>query len=121
MDNKDPRIEEIQRYIQTHITEPLDCTTLAKAADLSVVHLQRLFVDQVGEPPATYIRRLRLNRSGLKLRMGAVDIGEVALAAGYGSHNAFTKAFKQHFGLSPSQFRQLSCPEATKILTKDKS
>jgi AraC-like DNA-binding protein len=50
--------------------------------------------------------------------MGAVDITEVALAAGYDSHAAFGKAFKQQFGLSPSEFRQLGCSAATQILRK---
>jgi AraC-like DNA-binding protein len=48
--------------------------------------------------------------------MGAVDISEVALAAGYHTHAAFGKAFKQQFGLSPSDFRQLDCWTATHML-----
>jgi AraC-like DNA-binding protein len=52
--------------------------------------------------------------------MGAVDISEVALAAGYDTHAAFGKAFKQQFGFSPSEFRQLSCNAATQILMKGK-
>ena len=50
--------------------------------------------------------------------MGAVDITEVALAAGYDTHAAFSKAFKQQFGLSPSEFRQLGCWAATQLLRK---
>jgi AraC family transcriptional regulator len=50
--------------------------------------------------------------------MGAVDITEVALAAGYETHAAFGKAFKQQFGLSPSKFRQLDCRTATQLLRK---
>jgi len=42
----------------------------------------------------------------------------VALAAGYDTHAAFSKAFRQHFGLSPSEFRQLGCRAATQILSK---
>ena len=42
----------------------------------------------------------------------------IALAAGYDTHAAFGKAFKQQFGLSPSEFRQLGCRAATQILTK---
>ena len=72
----------------------------------------------VGENIASYVRRVRLERAGRKLRMGAVDITEVALAAGYDTHAAFSKAFKQHFGLSPSEFRQLDCWSATQILSK---
>ena len=50
--------------------------------------------------------------------MGAVDITEIALAAGYDTHAAFSKAFKQQFGLSPSEFRQLDCRTATQLLVK---
>lgn len=102
----------MKRYIADHISEPLDRATLAAIAGFSVPHFHRVFTQEVEESPSAYIRRVRMERAGRKLRMGAVDIGEVALAAGYESHNAFSKAFKQHFGLSPSEFRQLGCPAA---------
>lgn len=114
--NEAQRIDTVTRYIQLHITEPLDRAQLATLAGFSVPHFHRVFLAHVGESPTAYIRRLRLERAGRKLRMGASDIGEVALAAGYGSHNAFSKAFKQHFGLSPQAFRELGCAAATKLL-----
>jgi AraC family transcriptional regulator len=83
-----------------------------------VSHFHRIFTAQIGENIAGYVRRVRLERAGRKLRMGAVDITEVALAAGYDTHAAFGKAFKQQFGLSPSEFRQLDCTAATRILRK---
>ena len=52
--------------------------------------------------------------------MGAVDITEVALAAGYHTHAAFGKAFKKQFGFCPSDFRSLGCNAATQILLKGK-
>lgn len=110
------RIEAVKRHIQRHITEPLDRAKLAALAGFSLPHFHRVFLAQVGESPTAYLRRLRLERAGRKLRMGASDIGEVALAAGYGSHNAFSKAFKQHFGLSPQAFRELGCAAATQRL-----
>ena len=111
-------IEEVMRYIREHIGEPLDRETLADVAGFSVPHFHRVFTAHVGESAISYIRRIRLERAGRKLRMGAVDITEVALAAGYDSHAAFSKAFKGHFGLSPSEFRQLGCPAATQLLRK---
>ena len=111
-------IEEVMRYIRAHINEPLDRETLASVAGFSIPHFHRVFRAQVGESAASYVRRLRLIRAGQKLRMGAVDITEVALAAGYDSHAAFGKAFKQQFGLSPSEFRQLGCIAATQLLRK---
>ena len=110
-------IEDVKRYIRDHIHEPLDRETLASVAGFSIPHFHRVFTAQVGESAASYVRRLRMERAGRKLRMGAVDITEVALAAGYDSH-AFSKAFKQQFGLSPSEFRQLGCTAATQLLRK---
>lgn len=114
------RIDEVKRYIREHIDEPLNREVLATVAGFSVPHFHRIFTACVGENIASYVRRVRMERAGLKLRMGAVDITEVALAAGYDTHAAFSRAFKQQYGLSPSEFRQLGCRAATQILRKDK-
>ena len=111
-------IADVMRYIREHITEPLDRETLADVAGFSVPHFHRVFTAHVGESAISYIRRIRLERAGRKLRMGAVDITEVALAAGYDSHAAFSKAFKGQFGLSPSEFSQLGFMAATQIMRK---
>ena len=111
-------IEDVIRYIREHIGEPLHRERLAAIAGFSVPHFHRVFRAHVGESAASYVRRLRLERAGRKLRMGAVDITEVALAAGYDTHAAFSKAFKQQFGVSPSEFRQLGCRAATQLLRK---
>ena len=105
-------------YIRTHIPDPLNRETLAEVAGFSVPHFHRVFTAQVGESAVSYVHRLRMERAGRKLRMGAVDITEVARAAGYESHAAFSKAFRQQFGISPSEFRQLGCTAATQLLTK---
>ena len=110
------QMETVTRYIRQHIDEPLNRETLAAVADFSVPHFHRLFSDCMGESVGSYVRRLRLERAGRKLRLGAVNIAEVALAAGYESHTAFGKAFKQQFGLCPSAFRALNCQAATKLL-----
>lgn len=111
-------IEDVKRYIREHIHEPLDRETLASIAGFSIPHFHRVFTTHVGESAISYVRRLRMERAGRKLRMGAVDITEVALAAGYDSHAAFGKTFKQQFGLSPGEFRQLGCMAASQLLRK---
>jgi AraC family transcriptional regulator len=110
------RIDDVKLYIREHIDEPLNREVLAAVAGFSVPHFHRIFTACAGENITSYVRRVRMQRAGRKLRMGAVDITEVALAAGYDTHAAFSKAFKQHFGLSPSEFRQLDCRTATRIL-----
>ena len=111
-------IEDVKRYIREHIHEPLERERLAEVAGFSIPHFHRVFTAHVGESAASYVRRLRLERAARKLRMGAVDITEVALAAGYDSHAAFSRAFRQQFGMSPSEFRQLGCSAATQLLRK---
>jgi AraC family transcriptional regulator len=114
-------IEDVKKYIREHIDESLSREVLSAVAGFSVPHFHRVFKACIGENIPDYVRRVRLLRAGQKLRMGAVDITEVALAAGYDTHAAFSKAFKAQFHLSPSQFRQLSCQTATQILMKGKS
>lgn len=113
-------INEVKRYIREHTDEPLDRDLLASIAGFSVPHFHRIFTHCVGESITSYVRRIRLERAGRKLRMGAVDITEVALAAGYKTHAAFGKAFKGQFGFSPREFRQLDCLTATQTLVKGK-
>jgi AraC family transcriptional regulator len=109
-------LNEVDQYIRDNISQPLNREVLAAVAGFSVPHFHRIFTAQKGENMAAYVRRIRLERAGWKLRMGAVDITEVALAAGYDTHAAFSKAFKQQFGFSPSEFRELPCHEATRII-----
>src|SRR6266536_1780435 len=84
-------IEQVMRYIREHINEPLNRETLAEVAGFSVPHFHRVFTAHVGESAISYVRRLRMERAGHNLRMGAVDITAVALAAGYDTHAAFSK------------------------------
>jgi AraC family transcriptional regulator len=112
------RVAVVQRYIRQNMDQPLTRAVLASVAGFSVSHFHRVFKQAAGESIAMYTRRARLERAARKLRAGAVDITEVALAAGYDTHAAFSKAFRQQYGLSPSEFRQLGCRAATELLRK---
>ena len=112
------QIDGVKKYIHDHIDEPLTREVLADVAGYSIPHFHRIFTGQLGENIASYVRRVRLERAGRKLRMGAVDITQVALAAGYDTHTSFSRAFKQQYGLSPSQFRRLDCWSATLLLRR---
>ncbi len=119
--NQIESIGVVQHYIRNHLDKSLNREVLAKIAGYSVPHLHRIFTASTGETMSDYVRSLRLKRAGYKLRAGAVDITDVALAAGYQTHAAFGKAFKQQYGLSPGEFRDLTCREATNLLMKGKS
>lgn len=100
------RIQLVQHYIGEHCDEPLTLKVLAQVAGFSPFHFHRLFTAFVGEPLASYIRRVRLQQAANQLHHSTQTISEIALSAGYATHSAFGKAFKQHFGMSPSQYRR---------------
>jgi AraC family transcriptional regulator len=112
------RIKELQQYIRQHLSESLSREILAALVGFSIPHFHRVFTACTGESAISYVRRIRLIHAGRQLRMGAIDIMAVGLAAGYESHAAFSKAFKKQFGITPSAFRELNCISSTALLRK---
>src|SRR5690606_17717242 len=69
-------------------------------------HLSRIFPLATGYSISAYLRGRRLSEAAKALAGGAPDILAVALDAGYGSHEAFTRAFRDQFGLTPEEVRR---------------
>jgi AraC family transcriptional regulator len=92
-------------YIESHLNSELSLEAIAEVAGVSRFHLSRAFAASTGSSLAGYMRARRLSEAAKALVEGAPDILAVALDAGYGSHEAFTRAFRQHFGLTPEQLR----------------
>ena len=92
-------------YIESHLSGDVSLEAVADVAGVSRFHLSRAFSVTLGLPLAAYIRARRLSDAARKLADGAPDILTVALDAGYGSHEAFTRAFRQQFGLTPEELR----------------
>ena len=91
-------MNKILDHIQTHLDEELTLPGLARVARFSPFHFHHVFRGMVGEGLAAYIRQLRLERSWRRLVETEDSVTAIALAAGYGSHEAFDHAFKAHFG-----------------------
>lgn len=79
---------------------------LASRLCLSRFHLDRMISAVAGEPPAAFRRRVLLERAAYRLLTTERTILEVALEAGYGSHEAFTRAFARSFGSAPASWRR---------------
>jgi AraC family transcriptional regulator len=92
--------------IESHLSADLSLDSIAGAVGVSRFHLSRAFGFAAGCALASYLRGRRLSEAAKTLASGAPDILGVALDAGYGSHEAFTRAFRQHFGLTPEQVRE---------------
>lgn len=79
---------------------------LAARLHLSRFHADRLIAAAAGEPPGALRRRILLERSAYRLATSDEELLSVALDAGYGSHEAFTRAFARAFGSAPSVWRR---------------
>jgi AraC family transcriptional regulator len=92
-------------FIESHLAEELPLDRIAATVGVSTFHLCRAFAAATGHSVAAYARARRLTHAAAALANGAPDILDVALAAGYGSHEAFTRAFRQHFQTTPESVR----------------
>lgn len=92
-------------FIESHLVEPIELADVASASGASRFHLSRSFAYVVGCTVSTYVRSRRLSEAAKLLAEGDRDILSVALAVGYGSHEAFTRAFLTQFGRLPTVVR----------------
>jgi AraC family transcriptional regulator len=99
------RILKVQLFLEEHLDEDLTLERLAQEAHFSPYHFHRIFRALVGETVGEHVRRLRLERAALLLSTTDRPVIQVALEAGYGAHEAFSRAFRQHFGIAPTDFR----------------
>jgi AraC family transcriptional regulator len=92
-------------FIESHFTEDLTLDDVANAGGVSRYHMSRVFGSATGRSIVRYVRGRRLSEAARTLAGGAPDILAVALDAGYNSHEAFTRAFRDQFGLTPEALR----------------
>lgn len=78
---------------------------LAARVQLSRSHLDRMVAAAAGERPGAFRRRILLERAAYRLLTGPGHILDVAVEAGYGSHEAFTRAFTRAYGVAPRAWR----------------
>lgn len=92
-------------FIETNLNDELSLAAIAVFAGVSRFHLLRAFGAATGFSVMGYVRRRRLSEAAKRLTAGADDILAVALDHGYASHEAFTRAFRDQFGITPEAAR----------------
>jgi len=104
--------QEIERllpvlvHIQANLDQDLSLEALANRVQLSQFHFHRLFRSAVGETLKQYTQRLRLERAANRLVINDAAILDVALEAGFQSHETFSRQFKRRFRVTPRDYRQ---------------
>ena len=100
------RLERARAFIHAHKNRTLTLDEIAMHAALSRFHMTRSFTEAYGAPPLFYHRSLRLAAAAERIELGEATPTQVSEELGYGSLSAFTRAFRQKFGMPPSEMRR---------------
>lgn len=111
-------------FINSHSGDDISLADVAEIAGISRHHLAHVFGRVMGRSVMGYVRALRLSEAARSLAAGAPEILSVALDAGYSSHEAFSRAFRETFGMTPEEVRaqrSVANLKLTEPLSLDKS
>ena len=99
------RVHRCMDYVRDHLDHDLSLPRLAEVAGCSAYHFHRVFKAVTGETLTTFVQRARLERAAY-LMMTSPDrkLDAIALDAGFGSHSDFSRVFRRHYGLAPSEW-----------------
>jgi len=101
------RIEKVIHYIEDHLDGDLSLQQLSRVAAFSPFQFHRKFVSASGMSAAELVRQLRLRRASLLLAFNPhQSVTTIALDCGFTNPQSFSRTFKQHFGQTPSAFKQ---------------
>jgi AraC family transcriptional regulator len=105
--NYQERFHQLLNYIDSHLDEELTIDKLSSIACLSKYHFHRQFSSLFGITAFAYIRQAKMKRASYQLAFKKdMRIVDIAVANGYESSEAFSRAFSQSIGQNPSQFRE---------------
>ena len=97
-----------------HLAEALDGSRITEATGeewaarlhFSRYHFDRMIRSVAGEPPSAFRRRILLERAAYRMITTTAPLLDIAVEAGYGSHEAFTRAFTKAYGVPPAAWRR---------------
>src|SRR5689334_5347814 len=99
--------------VEERLGEDVDVAAVARSAGSSEYHLRRMFSSLAGMPLSEYVRRRRMTVAAGDVVRGAGDLLGIAVRYGYGSAEAFGRAFQAVHGVSPGRARRDGGPLRT--------
>ncbi|MCD2346806.1 AraC family transcriptional regulator [Clostridium guangxiense] len=113
------RIHKVQDYIEAHLYDSLSLEELSNIAGFSKFHFHRIFKGIVNEPLSQYVNRLKLEKSTqMLIHRKDMTITDVAYHFGFTDSAVFSRAFKNHYKVSPAYYRNnysKNCKDPYKI------
>lgn len=99
-------LQELQRWVAAHPAEPHDVPALAARMGISARHLTRLFHDEVGVTPASWVEAARVGVARQLLEAGDLAPKQVAAECGFSSVDTLRRAFLRVVGVTPADYRK---------------
>ncbi|KOT88390.1 AraC family transcriptional regulator [Streptomyces sp. NRRL F-5755] len=100
------RLNEALEHIESHLDQQIEVSELARIAMTSEYHFRRMFSALAGISLSEYVRRRRLTVAGAEVLAGERTLLEIAVQYGYGSGEAFARAFRAVHGVGPGEARR---------------
>ena len=100
------RLNRVVEYLYQHLDENIGIDDLAEVAHLSPYHWHRIYTAMQGETVAATLKRLRLERAANNLANSEIKILTIANSAQFSSTEAFGRAFKDAYGMTPAAYRE---------------
>ncbi|MFD7702767.1 GyrI-like domain-containing protein [Streptomyces caelestis] len=100
------RLNQALEHIEGRLDQQVDVAEVARTAATSEYHLRRMFSALAGMPLSEYVRRRRLTVAGAEVLAGRESLLEIAVRYGYGSGEAFARAFRAVHGIGPGEARR---------------
>ncbi len=99
-------LNRVVNYIHNHLDQKIDIAQLAELTSFSPYHFHRITRAMLGEPLGAYITRTRVETAAKMIRYSTLSIEDIAYSVGFETASSLNKAFKNHFGITPSAHRQ---------------
>ncbi|MCX7746692.1 MAG: AraC family transcriptional regulator [Clostridia bacterium] len=100
------RVLNAVNYIESHLTSKITLDAIAREVYISPYHFHKGFLLGTGITVGEYIKRRRLTEAGIKLIETKIPIIDIGMDCCYDSQEAFTRAFKKYFGITPAKYRK---------------
>ena len=98
-------LRRVREYVEEHLDENVSVEALAGAAGLSMYHFARAFKQSEGLTPHEYLVQCRVRRAQELLAGTDLPISEIALASGFSDQSHCARRFREHVGVTPSDYR----------------
>ena len=100
-------INKAEDYIENHLSEKITLSDMAHNLGISEYHFHRIYRKNGAETLNQFITRIKMERSAIYLVVNRkIMITEIAFRYGYNDSSSYNRAFRKHFGLSPTAFRK---------------